>query len=161
MGLNIAGFWVNSPLLPSDWPRHQIDIIKGSHTTNTLERRKIMQLSSDEIPLKSNENLALNSTSISLPPKCRGHSVRRGRKNIRTRGGLLSCVLNMTWPFHSQNHSSCGFLRRPAYDWSYQHFIMAGELEAPTLFKDSLAINDGGGTSFSGGGTSFSGGATG
>lgn len=151
LGLNLGCFWVNSSLFLSDWPRHQRNIIKGPHTTKVLKRR-IIQLSSVESlsnQMAAYGNLALNSTPVSLHPKHRGRSVRRGRKNARTRrGGLWSCVLNIDMAIPLTKSESCDFLLRQ--DRSYHHLIMAGEeeLEALTLLKDSLAVNDGGGTFF-------------
>lgn len=102
------------------------------------------------------ENLALNSTPVSLYPQHSGRSVRRGRKNARTRrGGPWSCVLNIGMAIPLTKSESCDFLLRPEQDGSYQHLVMTGkeELEVPTLIKNSLAVNDGGGTFFSGGAT--------
>lgn len=137
LGLNLGYFWVNSPLFPSDWTRHQRNIIKGPHTTKALKRR-ITQLSSDGIlsnKMVAYENLALNSTPVSLYPKHSGWLVRRGRKNARTRrGGPWSCVLNIGMAIPLTKSESCDFLLRPEQDGSYQHLTMTGkeELEVPT-----------------------------
>lgn len=88
---------------------------------------------------------------ISLHAKHREQSVKRGRKNARTRrGGLWSCVVNIGMAIPLTKSESYDFLLRPAQDGSYQHLIMSmEELEAPALLKDSLVVNDGGGAFFS------------
>lgn len=83
LGLSLGCFWVNSSLFPSDWPRHQRNIIKGPHTTKALKRRRITQLSSVESlsnQIVAYENLALNGIT---PSKTQGTVSEEGQKECK------------------------------------------------------------------------------
>lgn len=103
VGLNLGCFWVNSSLFPSDWPRHQMNVMKGPHTTKALKRRRITQLNSDGIPLKSNGyiwNLSPNYDTYITPCKTQGTVSEKGQKECKNQERRTMQLCPKHWHGH-------------------------------------------------------------